>query len=377
MSDDYVYNNNGFLQSNKIVFCDIDFTLVANPWETTNKIFQDKKLINLVRKSFEKSGFVFITSTSRTEEMMMTPAAFQLSVEKYNFKRPYPRFYTDNVIPTGILDPDIIISSSGAKISVKQKNKGYATDYAFYANDFPDPVSWRKIVFLYLQSFQSKITFKFAEIEFEKNFQKRLADIYPADYRIQLNFSAKEQLVMFLEKFMEKKSLANDPAISGLTLTIDSFPQQNKHVVYITPKKGKTDAMSRVTKSLSMQWQIPEKEMEILVVGDSYIDFEAGLSIDDSKYKQAVLFLVGGSRLFPYLTQKDENDFGGIDLSSIKTLMKRDLSQSKGIYQYNKPGTKGKVNIILADEAFPQSVGPKSIIEFFHSKLYNYLVNNK
>lgn len=320
-----IYQYVRIIASNKLAFIDVDGTLTANPEDTNEKDLLDKDLTNQAITELQKKGFTCILNTSRTAEMCMSEKQYELSKKNFGFSRPPPhmgiddnrkRYYVkpEEFFPEKILDLPIIISSSGACIHVRQENGGYAIDRSFYPNDFPDPATWRKNTTSYLSGLN--IPFSFGHIENADAYQKKEAEIFPADYRIQLIFTSYKNMLLLSGSIEEK---------SGLYFTDDSNPKKNLFMGYITPKNGKINAIEHVIKNLE------KSEAEILIIGDSLPDLEAGLKIKAPSSTIITCLIVGGSRLH---------------------------------YVPTNAKTNAKRRIIMGDVAFPQAIGPKSIVEF-------------
>lgn len=337
------------LPSEKIAYIDIDGTLTANPWDTAEKDLLDKDLTNQAIHALQKRGYLCILNTSRTAEMCMSEKQFHLSKRRYGFSRPEPHMGRENeeriyikqedFFPTGILDLPIIISSSGAQVSVLQNEGGYINDIDFYPEGFSTPSEWRSDIMILLSSFRTPFTL--GEIELEKSYTDGITDIFPADYRIQLIFSSCEELNRFSKEVHKQR---------GLHITNDSNPDKNMYSAYITPKNGKIDAIEYVLSNFD------KPPNEILIMGDSLPDLEAGLHVNGPYGSYISFFLVGGSRLYPYLADKDKNTFAGVSLSIAKNLI-------------SSPPVDRR--IVLSDALFPGSVGPRSIVEFLGEKDYN------
>ncbi len=317
------------IASKKLAFIDVDGTLTANPGDTNEKDLLDKDLTNQAIADLQKKGFTCMLNTSRTAEMCMSEAQYVLSKKNFGFSRPQPHmgidknkkhFYVkpEDYFPKKILDLPIIISSSGACINVLQENGGYAADEGFYLNDFPDPRIWRKNITSYLSGLN--ILFSYGHIEKEVTYQENETEIFPADYRIQLIFTSYKNILLLSKSIKEK---------GNLYFTNDSNPKKNLFMGYITPKRGKVDAVNHVISSLQRPLA------EILIIGDSPPDLEVGLKMRTPPGAKITCLIVGGSSL----------------RNTIKINVKR--------------------KIIMGDIAFPQAIGPKSIVEFIKSNRYN------
>jgi hydroxymethylpyrimidine pyrophosphatase-like HAD family hydrolase len=344
---------------NKIAFIDVDGTLNAHPWDTNEKKLLNKKLTNSTISLLKKKGYICVLATSRTEEMCMSSKNFSLSKRKFNFRRPLPhigrkpdgtRFYIrpETFYPIKMLDPLIMITSSGAKILVLQKGGGYIEDKAFYESSFPSPLQWRKQIMNLLLKLQPKFQFSFSSIEEEKHYFKYKTDVYPPDYRIQIIFPSKTKLQTFSHHIKKNK---------GIFFVNDSNPLKNKFTGYVMPKNGKTDAINYVINKITEK----QKKYKIIIIGDSFTDLQSATPIDNKKNLEITFLLVGGSRLTPFLLNKKNNDFAGTDISFIKNNLFP--CKKKGFYVFVGKN-KEKRKIIIADEAFPETLGPESIIEF-------------
>ena len=338
------------LSKNRFAFIDIDGTLTVNPWETKEKDFLDPNLTNQAIKDLQDKGFMCILSTSRTAEMCMTEECYSLTKNLHGFHRPPPhmgrredgsRFYRSpgEVFPLKMLDQPIIISESGTCISVLQNDGGYAIDRSFHGESFPSSSQWKKEVESFLSTLSTP--YSHASIDSEEAYMRGETDIFPADYRAQLSFPTQKDMQDLAKKVREKE---------GLCFTNDSNPDLGTFMGYVTPNRGKTDAVNHVLKNLQ------EQSAEVLIVGDSFPDLQAGLNVQAENGTRIAFFLVGGSRLFSYLSEAERVTFAGDDLTEFKKLILNPTELRK---------------IELGDRLFPGSVGPRSIVEFLTQKSYN------
>ena len=125
---------------------------------------------------------------------------------------------------------------------------------------------------------------------------------------------------MLLSKSIKEKG--------NLYFTNDSNPKKSIYGLYHA-KRGKVDAVNHVISSLQRPLA------EILIIGDSPPDLEVGLKMRTPPGAKITCLIVGGSSL----------------RNTIKINVKR--------------------KIIMGDIAFPQAIGPKSIVEFIKSNRYN------
>ena len=349
-TDMNIYQHIKTLPSNKCAFIDIDGTLTSNPWDSNEKDLLDKELTNQAIRTLQKQGYLCVVSTSRTAEMCMSKKQYEISKKKYGFSRPEPhmgrgendkRIYVkqEDFFPAQILDLPIIISSSGAQISVLQNEGGYVNDVDFYPEGFPSPSVWRNDTLILLSSFTTP--FVLGEIELEKSYINGETEIFPADYRIQLIFSSGKELNHFSKEVHKQR---------GLHIINDSNPDKNMYSAYITPKNGKIDATEYTLSNFDAS------PAEVLIIGDSLPDLEAGLHVNGSCESHISFFLVGGSRLYPYLVDKDKNTFAGVSLNTAKNIISSPPMDRR---------------IVLSDALFKGMIGPRSIVEFLGKKDYN------
>ena len=324
-----IYQYARSIASNKLAFIDLDGTLTSHPWDTNEKDLLDKDLTNQAIDMLQSKEYVCILGTSRTAEMCMSETQYVLSKKNYGFSRPQPHmglddnnkhFYVkpESYVPQKILDLPIIISASGARIDLLQKDGGYVQDQSFYPPDFPGPAAWRGKVMSFLSTLS--IPFSYSPIDSEINYQNGITDIFPAEYRIQLSFPTQSELLRLSDEIKK---------IDDLYLTDDSNPDKNIFMAYLMPKNGKIDAVNHVMSNLQ------KENAEILIIGDSLPDLEVGLKMTVTPGGKITCFIVGGSRL-----------------------------------RY-APKTNVNRKIIMGDSAFLQAIGPKSIVEFIKRSKYN------
>ncbi len=326
-----------------IAFLDIDLTLTKN--DSFNQSIKD------VRSFLTKKGYIFAVATSRTEELMMSPEEYRLSKEKYGFSRPPPKIFSPNA--QGVLDADIIISSSGTKIFLHQVGGGYCEDETYQKQySLPSPV-WRNIILHLIKKInQERELAQIAPHENEKNYQQGKTIIYPPDYRIQLFFKNLDDKLEFCQKFTHLKTDAS--------IIDDSDPLNHEYTIYITPPGGnKKNAVNWLMGKICQQLSIESRLFRILFAGDSWPDLKMGLYAA-TDVTQAVFIIVGGSRLTPYLTEKKYQEFAGNDLSQIKKFLLPE--ERRGFYRFVKlphPRT-----VVIGDQAFPGKLGPATLLAY-------------
>jgi hydroxymethylpyrimidine pyrophosphatase-like HAD family hydrolase len=365
----------------RMAFLDIDST-ITGPVEQTNE----------VRELLEEQGYVVAYVTSRTEEMIMSE---EQRNQTPTFQRPSPHLGIDSsgkrtyvkpeeIVPAGILDPDIIAGTTGTTLLLKQTQGGYQEDFDSRDTMRSESEKWRSGV-LQLVDFinQEKNICNPISIDNPLNYYQGETDVYSPDFRIQLSFQSQSDKIIFKEKVRSIRKDLSDPAkklqllsngitpeaieqILNIRITDDSKPSENKYSAYLTPTRGyKTRAVETIVCSLCNQLSLRRTDLELLIAGDSYPDL--GMGLYGGLDTKATFLLVGGSRLMDSLTEQSEEDrydFAGEGISAIRRRLK---GSQNGMYEL-KPPLNAKRTVILADYAYLQTKGPKSIIAHLNQK---------
>ncbi len=359
--DSNPYRNSSFLKVldnrlNKnlplqIAFLDIDRTLIGNG---------DSQLSFKTRKILAEQGYIFAAVTSRTEEMTISEEEYHLSKKKYIFPRPPPK---PSAEAAGILDADIIAASSGTKLLIHQIGGGYLEDIEYRQRFGASPQIWRTAVISLINKINSSHKLaKFFLPENKNHYFQGKTDIFspPLDFRINLFFTSIEDKLHFTREFERMKTIKNT---LDLRLTDDSDPDKKIYSIYITPRLGyKRTAIEWVIDKTCLALNVKRKDLKLLIAGDSWPDLEMGL-FSGNAIKNITFVIVGGSRLAPYLTEKERRQFAGEDLFSIKRFLKTD--KEKGVYKFMMPGYERKV--IIGDLAFPGKKGPETLLCYFQT----------
>lgn len=335
--------------SPRIAFLDIDSTLTGSTVST-----------NEVRKKLEDLGYAIVFITARTEEMIMSQYQFQVS-KALGFARAEPhlgkttdnkKFYLppEKVEPEGLIDPDIIAGSSGTKILVKQANDGYLTDSSYEKNYQQGSSEWRKETIAVIEKLQIG---KPAEIENPQNYRNAITDVTPPDFRIQIDFKGLAEK----QKFFENLSALQKKQIQNMRFIDNSNEQRDKYSIFIIPNKAdKARAAEHIVNNICQELNLPRKDLEILIAGDSLADLPMGLysGLDT----QAKFILVGGSRITQALTDNQITEYAGEKLLKFKS----HLSGSQGNLEFKIP-IFGNRKVIIGDQVFPNTKGPETILK--------------
>lgn len=293
----------------RLAFLDIDQTMTGS-----------FKKVNQVRERLEKLGFGIILVTARTEEMLMSSREY-LKSQKLGFDRPFPKLKKVNnqyiylapeqLEPKGILDPDVIVGTSGTTILLKQSQGGYKIDQA-YQKSWQVKRNWREKTLQKVSQIDPDNKYhNFSKIENPQNYYQNKADVLTTQFRIQLIFPN-----LKAQKYMSKKIIENN-----IYFINDGDRRIKKYVYLLTPQISKKDAVAWILRKY-------KNYSQILIAGDSLADLEMGLAA-----KGATLLIVGGANLTK---------------NQIKNFLKK--------------GFTGK--LIIGDQIFPNTQGPETILAY-------------
>lgn len=356
----------------RIAFFDIDSTITG-----------DRNKMDQIRQKLEDNGYVVAFVTSRTEEMIMTKEEQKKSP---TLKRPTAQLGKDeqgkrvavdprDVEPKGLLDPDIIAGATGSRVLIKQKNGGYQVDNNFEVQMKAESKTWRKGVMSLLDYInKEKHLCQAIPIEYEENFAKKETDVFPPDFRIQVNFpdlSVKQEFMQRIQQFKLSKKLdllsqgleaSAVENILNIRITDDSKPSENRFSAYLTPTRGyKARAEEEIVKNVCQQMDIKREDLELLIAGDSFPDL--GMGLYGGINTQATFILANGSRLTKPLLEKEIKEFSGVGLTEIKNRLNQ---ISPGSYEFKPPLFKPR-KVVICDEAYPGMSNQDSILAFLQT----------
>jgi hydroxymethylpyrimidine pyrophosphatase-like HAD family hydrolase len=342
----------------RIAFLDIDSTMTGS-----------QKTTNTTRKKLEKMGYAIVYVTSRTEEMIMSSKAFQLSKE-YGFDRPEPHLGKLNgkqvylppelAEPAGLLDPDIIAGTTGTQILVRQENGAYLIDKDYETDLAADSaVAWRQSIMGIVNEFNKDQKKAFFELyEDSVNYLQGSVNVYTPKYRIVISFQSnqtKRQFRSFVHHNHKNK-------LFNLRLIDDSNPENGQFQIYLTPKNGsKTNAVDHIINQICLKLNLNRSDLYVLIAGDSLPDLDMGIKA--AKDTIAKFLLVGGSRLSQALTCLKANSLFDEEINPMKKLLH--IINIKGYYEHLLYGNRF---VIVGDEAFKGKIAAESILSFLNDK---------
>ena len=342
----------------------------------------DRAMSDGARALLEEEEYVVAFVTSRTEEMLMTRASFQASRRTRQFLRPQPhlggsdghRRYVspEKHEPIGLLDGDIIAGSTGTQIMIRQKGGGYLPDRSYELGSALSSGSWREAALQLLAMLTAEgYTAEPAEIESEDNYQAGVSDVFPPEYRVQLNFQTVEEKSRFIAGLRRTRFKARESqdgwaeALRNIRVTDDSNPEPGRYKVFLTPRRlSKARAVEHIVCQLCRQLDIERGRLSLLFAGDSFPDLAMGLL--GGIGTDSAFLLVGGSRLAAALTREDRADFAGEGICAVR---RRLIPEGKpGNYRFRPPFSEGGTRrLIVGDEAFPGTQAAESVYRYLHA----------
>jgi hypothetical protein len=373
----------------RVAFFDIDSTITGDT-ESTNE----------VRKQLESLGYVVCMVTSRTEEMVITENKREQSP---TIARPKPhlgkddsqnRIYVDpgTIEPAGVLNAHIVAGSTGSGGQlIEQIDGSYIRDSRFEAKMKAESDAWRSGVTKLIEFVNNDEQLcQLIPIESVEKYDEGETDVYPPNFRIQVDFPTISAKQRFQEKVLElKQANRNDLFELGLDasaienlfnvrITDDSKPKGEKYSAYLTPAKGnKMRAEEEIVNNICDQVGIKRNELDLLIAGDSFPDL--GMGLYGGLGTHATFILAGGSRLTDDLTRPslhgEDITFAGEGLNAIRRRLKPDADKP-GYYTFRQPGILNVPahdqpihdrTVVILDEVFPGKVTSDSILSYLQS----------
>lgn len=347
---------------------DIDSTLTG-----------DGETAGRVRAMLEAQGYLVVFNTSRTEEMVMSRAAYAASRATGRFHRPPPHLGhagdrrvdvpQEEAEPAGLLDPDIIAGSTGTQILVRQQDGAYLPDEQYGVDEPLEPCEWRERVLALVEAINTpNLLLQPAAIEYLENYGDGVSDVYPPDYRMQLGFARQgdgREAACRLNRIRAADIGSLTRTARGVRLLDDSEPRNGRYKSYIVPRwASKARAARRIIERLCQDTGMRREQMYVLFVGDSYPDLH--MALVGGAGLEATLLLVGGSRLTDVLGEPDTTSFAGISLRAVKKRLTR--TERQGYLRYRGPGAGDTaLTVVLGDKAFPGTESAQTVEDYLRS----------
>ena len=353
----------------RLAFFDIDFTLSSNT-----------ELLPQIRKSLEKQGYATVFVTARTEEMVMSKKAYEQSIHG-GFYRPRPyllkkkdkyEYIDPKRLNRFLVDPDIIIGSTGTQILVKQTSGVYKKDTEFENKLTEDSRNWRRKIIKILKEIDPlQEHFSFSPVEDVTNYYMGKTDVFPPRLRVQLFFATYAHKKWFLKQ-LDKRKLLNTLTHripSSCIRVIDEVSEKTgTFSVYLTPTKGhKGNAVEHVVKQLvkavkQKKHTFTKSQIETILAGDSYADL--GMLLHGALGTKSTAILVGGSQVGQQLTAEDITQGMTDDILTLRSRLTP--TKKRGYFSYKVPAdlSANEVSrtLIIGDSAYPDTRGSETIL---------------
>lgn len=350
---------------------------------------------------------IFITS--RTEEMTFSAEDYRRTHEAGQIKRPMAQLKQTadangqrkfEVVPPeslesyrGQLSPDAVAAETGAVIYARQPSGEYIKDTDY--EEGIDQESWRNEALavvgkLLLDKITGEKMAHLLPIEDAQNYLDGNADVWPPDWRIQIDFKAEEkdtsttgatdqvstgavltadEAIDRKNKFLEEVEAYKKAGNSVPFETVDdSNPEKGRATVYaLRPGANKQSAVSRMMRQISKNLGRPPVELSPTIAGDSFTDLLTVKAVVGNP--NATLLIVGGSRLSKTLYEAIKNPdpkthFAGESLVRLITSLKP--TDQEGVYRLYK-GPK----VILGDYAYNGTTRAETILAYLMDVLKN------
>lgn len=356
----------------RLACMDIDSTLTGNP-ETANA----------VRTELEAQGFVVGVNTSRTEEMVMTAATYRATAAEPAFDRPPPRLGRagdrrvavppETAEPRGILDGDFVAGSSGTRLLLRQRDGRFLPDLAYEGRYGLSAEAWRARTWAVLRALQGEDDAQPspgtpAPIEDPESYRRGRTDVYPPQFRIQMDFASLEEKLRFERRLRAFALGPGSPAAVArrLRVTDDSHPRRHRWKVFVTPRGGtKAHAAEWLIGRLCALLAIERPRLEVLFTGDSFPDLEMGLL--GGLGTRATFLLAGHSRLVEALCSDGTDRFAGHSLWAYRRRLH--AAGPAGHYRFRVPGPfRGQRTLVVGDMVFPDTDSVETVYRYITTR---------
>lgn len=318
----------------RIAFIDIDNTWTGTPETQVH-----------MRQLLESKHYVIGVVTNRTSEMSMSWR--ERAKTSFDAQRPVAKFFSPTtnkyevrdpgsvVELQGLLDPDIMITTSGIELLIKQRIGGYLSDKS-YIDHLPK----------FVEQWRDELTNAIKSIEKQRvNFTSHQPlDINAPDFRVELRSATsqdRDHLVNALFKNLSK---------SLFHVTFDRLS------VVITPAwMSKKHAVDHVFATFVKLLGILPENFFLLFAGDSMAD--AAMGLESGQGSQATFVIPGRASLAKELLEGKLKD---LYQQMTRRIDSRVLP--RGVYWF--PSTNRQ--IVIGDEAYPKTVGPVTLISWLN-----------
>jgi len=313
--------------------------------------------------TFARMGSALIHASARSEELLMSPVQYDLSVKRHGFSRP--RSHKSLVNYRGQLDADAMCPFGGVP-QLLQESGGYAPDLSYLALPGMDDWYWTLRRALQELDADFKIHNALSVLEDERNFDLGIADVQRLRFRIQLDFRGRrayEEMCEIRERIYTSRLLFGRPR--NFRMYDESNPAKERYTTYIVPLLA--------SKGRCVDWLIRRaakaagrdvSSLSIRIAGDTFTDMSMLSCLPE--VRDFRFLLEGASRLTPHFTFGNElfgAPFAGNRTRGIARRLRE--TNRNGIYRFLEPmnDTRTFVNGNLAYEGKAGSDSVKAFLE--------------
>jgi hypothetical protein len=361
-------------------FVDIDGTMTSSEDNPTEEEIRARRE---ARRLLNARGPVVFMS-ARTPELMMSSALLCASRE-HGFTRPAPHWGYDGQGKRCYVPLESVrkfeacqdaeaLCPFGSVTTLRHKSSYYVPDIE-RMNALAD---WRDEIVAFLRFIdRDDILPYLADIDDPRNYHAGEADVYPLEYRIQLQWiggaalSQKQRAKRRIRYWQERLAREADTpwrALRDIHIVDESKPNDNpqaeRSVIYLVPRRAKKEHMlDDILKKTVEEICVASQQFRLFVTDDTMTGLRAGIL---GGLNAKVEFLVPGrSRLTPYLKRGSPwrgKPFMGESTAWLTQAMKP--TDRAGEYIVESRFGRPARTVTLADEAFPGLTGPESICEY-------------
>lgn len=313
--------------------------------------------------TFARMGSALIHASARSEELLMSPTQFAVSVKRHGFARP--RSHKSLINYRGQLDADAMCPFGGVP-QMLQENGGYAPDLSYLAIAGMDDWYWARRQELQELDGDLKIHNALSVLEDERNFDLGIADVQRLRFRIQLDFRGRrayDEMCEVRERIETARLLFGRPR--NFRMYDESNPAKERYTLYIVPRyASKGRCVDWLVRRAAKAAGRAVSSLTVRIAGDTFTDMSMLSCLPEVRNFQ--FLLEGASRLTPHFSIGNDlfgTPFAGSRTKGIARRLRK--TNRSGIYKFQEPlnGSRTFVNGNLAYEGKTGSESVKAFLE--------------
>lgn len=372
---------------------DLDGTMTSSDGEPSLKeLAERREAVRLL----EEGGRPRMLNTVRTFELAVSSALLEAS-HRYGVMRPKPKYGRDKdgkriFVPLEKMSKfDYCLDAHafngvGTGIFLRHQSSHYVPDSG-YAQQLGD---WHRDVIDYLRLVDrmdpgARLEAAMADINHEASYDEGKTDVFPPEYRIQLEWTAHK----FGKRAGELKELAKElirkwqnlfrpkeawrSGRKRIDIVEENRGDEGRFIIYLVPKRSRKEhALTHVIRKIAEATNLVPSQYRVFGAGDTMTD--VGVAFNTSVASDLTFLLAGGSRLYHFLSPHGEHagkPYDGEDIFGLTRLLKGSETEHRGVHRLMLPtfdvfGEKHRIKkvartVIVGDDAFPGETGPASI----------------